>query len=159
MFDLEKLGIGEWFPYQDSVVHKNPDGTIREIEWIDLDENDAERICLKQPDPETMRIVREKNKGKKINLFVKDPDTRQMVAVSAIDQTSEQEKEQSMAFWDEAIEDWEIRNSKKELIPCTKENKYKLITMVPAFLRFCNDRLERLSGIKSENEKAAEKNS
>ena len=159
MFDIESLGVGVWFPYQDSVVHKNPDGTIKEVEWLDYDEKNAERVCLRQPDPEKMRLARDKYKGKKNNLFVKDPDTRQMVVVPSVEQTSEQEKEQSMAFWDEAIEDWEIRNSKKELIPCTKENKYKLITMVPAFVRFCNDRLERLAGIKIETQKASEKNS
>jgi len=158
MFDLEKLGVGVWFPYQDSVVHKNLDGTVREIEWLACDEKNVERVCLRQPDPEKMRLVREQYKGKKTTFFAKDPDTRQMVAVPITEQNSEQEKEQSMAFWDEAIESWEIKTPKKELIPCTKENKYKLITMVPAFLRFCNDRLEKLSGIKIEAEKAAEKN-
>ena len=159
MFDLEKLGVGEWFPYQDSVVHKNPDGTVREIEWLEHDKEADEWVCLRQPDSEKMRLVRDKHKGKKINLFAKDPDTRQMVVASTMEQTSEQEKAQSMAFWDEAIEDWKIKSPKtKELIPLTVENKYKLITMVPAFLRFCNDRLERLSGIKVEQAKAAEKN-
>ncbi len=159
MFDLEKLGVGEWFPYQDSVVHKNPDGTVREIEWLEHDTEADEKICLRQPDSEKMRIIRDKNKGKKVNHFVKDPDTRQMVIASINEPTSEQEKAQSMAFWDEAIADWTIKSPKtKEVIPLTAENKYKLITMVPAFLRFCNDRLERLSGIKVDQVKAAEKN-
>jgi hypothetical protein len=160
MFDLEKLGVGEWFPYQDSVVHKNPDGTIREVEWLDIDLTVDEKVCFKQPDAETMRLMRDKYKGKKVNTPVYNTITRAMEIVKDYEQTSEQEKDQSMEFWDNAIVEWTIKNPKtKEVIPCTKENKYKLITMVPAFVRFCNRCLEILSGSAVEKEKADEKNS
>ena len=155
MFDLEKLGVGEWFPYQESVVDKE----TGKVEWLEHDTVADEKICLRQPDAETMRLMRDKYKGKKVNNPVKDHETRQMVIVPTYDQTSEQEREQSMEFWDAAITDWTIKNPKtKVVIPCTKENKYKLITMVPAFVRFCNRSLEILSGTKVEKEKIAEKN-
>lgn len=155
MFDLEKLGVGEWFPYQESIVHKE-DGRI---EWLDVDLTNDEKICFKQPDAETMRLMRDKYKGKKVNNPVRNPETRAMEIVTTYEQTSEQEKAQSMDFWDAAITDWTIKNPKtKQVIPCTKENKYKLITMVPAFVRFCNRSLEILSGTKIEQEKAQQGN-
>lgn len=156
MFDIENLGKGEWFPYQDSVVHKE-DGRV---EWLAVDLETDEKICFKQPDAETMRLMRDKYKGKKVNNPVYNSVTRQMEIVTTYEQTSEQEKAQSVEFWDKAIVDWTIKNPKtKEVIPCTSENKYKLITMVPAFVRFCNRSLEILSGTQIESEKAAEKNS
>lgn len=154
MFDLENLGVGEWFPYQDSVVHKS-DGRV---EWFDHDEEAGEKVCFRQPDAEKMRILRDKYKGKKVNNPVLNPNSKQMEIVTTYEQTSEQEKAQSMAFWDEAIVDWTIKNKAGEIIPKTAENKYKLITMVPAFLRFCNRSMEILSGTRIEAEKAAEKN-
>jgi hypothetical protein len=155
MFDLEKLGVGEWFPYQDSVVNK-ADGSI---EWLDVDPSADEKICFKQPDAETMRLMRDKYKGKKVNNPVRNPETRAMEIVVTYDQTSDQEKAQSMEFWDNAITDWTIKGKDKKVIPCTVENKYKLITMVPAFVRFCNRSLEILSGTSIEKEATQTKNS
>lgn len=154
MFDLEKLGVGEWFPYQDSVVNKE----TGKVEWLDVDLSADEKICFRQPDAETMRIMRDKYKGKKVNNPVRNPETRAMEIVVTYEQTSEQERAQSVEFWDKAIVDWTIKGKDKKVIPCTAENKYKLITMVPAFVRFCNRCLEILSGTKIEVEKAAEKN-
>jgi hypothetical protein len=155
MFDLEKLGAGEWFPYQDSVIHES----TGEVEWLEHDTEEDEQVCLKQPDAELMRLTRDKYKGKKVNNPVLNPKSKAMEIVTTYEQTSEQEKAQSMAFWDAAIVDWTIKSpTTQEKIPLTAENKYKLVTMVPAFLRFCNRSLEILSGTKLENEKAAEKN-
>ena len=155
MFDLEKLGVGEWFPYQESVVDKE----TGKVEWLEVDLANDERICFKQPDAETMRVMRDKSKGKKVNNPVRNPETRAMEIVVTYEQTSEQEKAQSMEFWDSAITDWTIKNPKtKVVIPCTAENKYKLITMVPAFVRFCNRSLEILSGTKIEQDKKFEGN-
>ena len=155
MFDLEKLGVGEWFPYQESVINKE----TGKIEWLEVDLKNDEKICFKQPDAETMRLMRDKYKGKKVNNPVRNPETRAMEIVVTYEQTSEQEKAQSMEFWDSAITDWTIKNPKtNKVIECTKENKYKLITMVPAFVRFCNRSLEILSGTKIEKEEVLAKN-
>lgn len=155
MFDLAKLGVGEWFPYQDSVINKETGA----VEWLPIIPDSDEKVCFKQPDADVFRAIKEKYKGKKVNNPVRNPDTRAMELVVTYEQTPAQEKGQSMEFWDAAIVDWTIKDQNGDIIPLTPENKYKLVTMMPAFLRFCNHCLELLSGAKIEGAKAAEKNS
>lgn len=154
MFDLAKLGVGEWFPYQDSVVNKE----TGLVEWLPSNPDSDEKVCFKQPDADTFRAIKEKYKGKKVNNPVRNPDTRAMELVVTYEQTPAQEKGQSMEFWDAAIVDWTIKDQDGKIIPATAENKYKLVTMLPAFLRFCNRCMELLSGAKIEGAKASEKN-
>jgi len=150
MFDLNKLGGGEWFPWQDSKI-----GEDGEIEWGEpsLDE----RICFKQITADRFREIRDKYKGKKVNVPVKNPQTRQMEIVVQYEQTLEQEREERRAFWDETIVDWEIKTPIGEAIPCTTDNKYKLITEEPRFIRFANKCLSVLTQVTEAEAKAAEK--
>lgn len=154
MFDLAKLGVGEWFPYQESVIDKE----TGRIEWLPSDPDTDEKVCFKQPDADVFRAIKEKYKGKKINNPVRNPETRAMEIVVTYEQTPAQEKAQSMEFWDHAIVDWTIKDQAGKIIPLTAENKYKLVTQMPVFLRFCNRCLELLSGSKAEDDRAAEKN-
>lgn len=154
MFDLSKLGVGEWFPYQDSIVNK--DG---EVEWLPLDPNSKEKVCFVQPDSYDLRIATEKYRGRKINIPVKDPDTRQMNVVPTYEQTPEQAREEGMEFWDRAITAWEIFDPSGNLIPCTRENKYKLIMGHMPFLRFSNRSLQMLQGLKADTKEKETKNS
>jgi hypothetical protein len=157
MFDLEKIGKGEWFPYQDSVI--NDKG---EIEWISVayceDGKPAESVCFKQIDPDEHRLVREQYKGKKINTPLLNTLTKAMELNVSYEQTPEQEKAERMEFWDKTITDWDLKGPEGQPIPCTKENKYKLVKGHMPFLRFCNRSLQILSNAKAEGEKAAEKN-
>lgn len=155
MFNLSKLGVGEYFPYQGSIINKE----TGKVEWEPINPDSDEKVCFRQPDPDQMRAMRDKYKGKKINNPVKDPETRQMIIIHTYEQTSEEERAQNVEFWDKAIVDWTIKDETGKVIPLTAENKYTLVTMVPAFLRFCNRSMEILSGAMIENEKAAEKNS
>jgi len=154
MFDLSKLGKGEWFPYQDSKV--NPQ--TGEIEWLPIDSKSKDRVCFKQIDPDEMIVRQEKYRGTRINNPVLNTATRQMEIIITYEQTPEQKKDERMDFWDAVIPEWELYDSQEKLIPCTAENKYKLVKGHAAFLRFCNRSLELLSSIKNENAKAAEKN-
>jgi hypothetical protein len=156
-FDLEKIGVGEWFPYQDSVIDDKGEIEWRPVEY-DEDGKPIESVCFRQVDPDEHRVIRDKYKGKKINIPVKDPDTRQMGIVPQYEQTPEQEKAERMEFWDKTIVDWDLKDPKGQPIPCTAENKYKLFKGHMPFLRFCNRSLQILSNAKVEGEKAAEKN-
>jgi hypothetical protein len=157
MFDISSLGVGEWFPYQDSSV----DAETGVVTWFPHDTEADEKICLKQPSPEFMRAWMKKYMGKSVNHPVLNTRSKAMeIVVLHEDLTPKEEKQKQMEFWDEAIVDWTFKDPRtKEIIPVTVENKYKLVTMVPAFVRFCNHYLEILSGANIKRAAALEKNS
>jgi hypothetical protein len=152
MFDISKLGIGEWFPYQESKVDKE----TGEVTWGEP--SATEKICFRRMDPDRNREIGEKFKGKKINNFVHNPTSRKMELVVSYEQTPDQEKAERMAFWDEIISDWNITDPAGKAIPPTAENKYLLIKGSMEFLRFANHCLEVLSGAMVEKAAASEKN-
>ena len=147
--------MGDWFPYQDSII----DSETGVVEWIPIDPESKDRVCFKQPDPDEMRIRQDKYRGKKINIPVLNTLSKTMEIVIKYEQTPEQEKAERMDFWDDAILHWEIFDPNGELIPCTAENKYKLIKGHTPFLRFCNRYLQMLSGITAEQAENEIKNS
>lgn len=152
MFDISKLGIGEWFPYQESKV----DPLTGEVTWGEP--SATEKICFRRMDPDRNREISEKYKGKKINTPVMNPSSKKMELITTYEQTPEQEKAERMAFWDEIISDWNITDPQGKSIPPTAENKYLLIKGSMEFLRFANRCLEILSGAMVENKEASEKN-
>lgn len=155
MFNLSKLGIGEWFPYQESSV----DFQTGEIVWQSPDPAADEKICIKKPDAKFMRELDQKYRAKKINTPVLNTATRHMEIVETHEPLSvDQEEARTKEFWNAIIQDWTIKDEKGAVIEPTPENKYALITGDTGFLRFCNRCLEMLSGVKIEKEKAAEKN-
>lgn len=153
-FDIDKIGSGEWFPFMDSRI--NPD--TGEVEWLPIDPESDERVCFRQISPDRFREIRDRYKGKRINVPVQNPTTRAMEVVQVHEQTPEQEKHERMSFWDETIVDWDIKTPKGDPIPCTRENKYKLVTGEPRFLRYANRCLQLMAGAKEESERVAEKN-
>jgi len=152
MFDISKLGIGEWFPYQESKV----DPLTGEVTWGEP--SATEKICFRRMDPDRNREISEKFKGKKVNTPVMNPSSKKMELVVTYEQTPEQEKGERMAFWDEIISDWNIVDPAGKSIPPTAENKYLLIKGSPEFLRFANRCLEILSGNMVTSAENAEKN-
>lgn len=154
-FDIEKIGQGEWFPFMDSKINTE----TGEVEWLPVDPESDEKICFKQLNPDKWREIRDKYKGKKTNVPVQNPTSRAMEVVPQYEQTAAQEKGERMEFWDAQIVDWNIKTPKGELIPCTAETKYKLITGAPNFLRYANKCLQLMAGAKEEGKKELEKNS
>ena len=155
MFDIEKIGQGEWFPFMDSKVNIE----TGDVEWLPVDPSSEEKICFKQLTPDQWRKIKDKYKGKKTNIPVQNPTTRAMEVVPQYEQTPAQESAERMEFWDAQIVDWNIKTPKGEPIPCTAENKYKLITGAPNFLRYANKCLQLMAGAKDEEKKELEKNS
>jgi len=153
MFDIDKIGQGEWFPFMDSKINETGD-----VEWLPVDTSSDERICFKQIGPDRYREIHDKYKGKKLNIPVENKSTRAMEVVPQYEQTAAQEKAERMEFWDETIVDWNIKTPNGSLISCTAENKYKLINGEPRFVRFANKCLQLLSGAKEAEAKLQEKN-
>jgi hypothetical protein len=152
MFDIAKLGIGEWFPYQDSKV----DPVTGEVTWGEP--STTEKICFRRMDPDRNREISEKFKGKKVNTPVLNTISKKMELVVSYEQTPDQEKAERMAFWDEIISDWNITDPAGKAIQPTAENKYLLIKGSMEFLRFANHCLEILSGAMVEKAAESEKN-
>jgi hypothetical protein len=152
-FDIDKIGTGEWFPFMDSKINENG-----EVEWLPVDLESDEKICFKQLSPDRYREIHEKYKGKKTNVPVQNVQSRAMEIVPQYEQTPAQEKAERMEFWDEQIVDWNIKTPSGDAIPCTAENKYKLITGEPRFLRYANKCLQLMISGKDEEVKKQEKN-
>jgi hypothetical protein len=152
-FDIDKIGSGEWFPFMDSKISENG-----EVEWLPVDPECGEKVCFRQLGPDRYREIHDKYKGKKTNIPVKDPDTREMKVVGQYEQTPAQEKGERMECWDEQIVDWNITTPDGKAIPCTAENKYKLIVGEPRFLRYANKCIHMMSGVKADEEKEKIKN-
>lgn len=149
-FDLESGSKGDWFRFFESKIE---DGKTIYLE----PEKDAGRVCVRVADVETLEKIQAQTRTKKAE-FVKDKDTRQMVRVPYIDQTVEQEKKEREMIWDHAIVAWEgILDSKGNEIPCTLENKMKLMSN-PMFARFMGRCFELITGNAEELKAAAEKN-
>lgn len=149
-FDLESGSKGDWFRFFESKVEEG--------KTIYLEpEKDAGRVCVRVADAETLEKIQAETRTKKAE-FVKDKDTRQLVRVSYIDQTPAQEKKEREMIWDHAIVDWEnIIDSKGNQIPCTLENKMKLMSN-PMFARFIGRCFELITGNAEELKVASEKN-
>ncbi len=149
-FDLN-ASTGEWFPFFGSKI--KPDG---EVEYLEP-EKDAGRVCLRIADPDTLEKIQSQTR-KRIAENVFNPKTRQMERITYFDQTPEQEKKERELIWDFAIQSWEgILDTKGQQIPCTLENKMKLMNN-PLFARFVGRCLQLISGATAEAEKIKEKN-
>lgn len=154
-FDIQKIGEGEWFPFLDSKINIE----TGEVEWLPVDLESDEKICFQIISPDKFREIQDRHRGKKINTPVLNTLSKAMEIIVSYEQTPVQEKAERMEFWDNAITDWNIKDSRNSSpIPCTAENKYKLITGDQRFLRYANKCLQLLSGAKEDTEKKSEKN-
>ena len=143
--------MGEWFPFFKSEVR--PDG---EVEYSEP-EKDSGRVCLRIADSDTLERIQAETR-KKVSENVYNPKTRAMERVAYFDQTVAQEKRERELIWDHAIVDWEgILDSAGNPIPCTLENKMKLMN-VPLFARFVGRCLQLISGAAEETKETEIKN-
>ena len=148
-FDLEKTG--EWFTFFESEIDSN--GEVK----YHPPAPDAGRVCFRLADAEVIEQIYQKTR-KKVSEFVFNPKTRQMEKVKSYEQTPEQERAEREMIWDYAIVDWEnILDAKGKEIPCTLENKMKLMN-IPKFARFAGRCLQIISGAAEAEAAAEEKN-
>jgi hypothetical protein len=154
-FDIQKIGEGEWFPFIDSKINME----TGEIEWLPIDLESDERVCFRIINSDRFREIQEKYRGKKINIPVLNTLSKAMEIITTYEQTPAQEKAERMEFWNEAITDWNIKDSRDgNPISCTGENKYKLIMGNQRFLRYANKCLGLLSRRSEDIKKKSEKN-
>jgi hypothetical protein len=97
---------------------------LNEGEWFSL--NESERVCLRHADADALEKIHAQTR-KKTYEFVLNTKTNSMERVPYFKQTPEQEKLESTLIWDFAIVDWEIKDMNGVPIPCTQENKVKLM--------------------------------
>lgn len=149
-FDLN-VSIGEWFPFFGSEI--KPDGEITYLE----PEKGAGQVCVRIADAETIEKIHAQTR-KKVAENVLNPKTRTMERLIYFDQTPEQEKKEREMIWDHAIVEWKgILDMKGKEIPCTLENKLKLMN-IPVFARFVGRCFQLIGGNTEEKKAAAEKN-
>jgi hypothetical protein len=128
---------GSWFTFFNSRVRD--DG---EIEYDEPAEN-AGRFCLRSMTP----FIDEYYAGRKNESeFVFNKKTRAMERVTyAKDMSAAERKKFTDSMWDYVIVNWEgMLDKAGKAIPCTKENKVKLMT-IPAIDRFVSKCLKVLS--------------
>lgn len=136
-FDIEDRP-GTWFPFQTSTV--KPDGEVE----FDSPEPDAPEFCIRQADADFFKALHKKTR-KKVVEQVWDPKTRRPHRQEYFDQTAEQQEQEIEAIWDHTITDWKgVVDKSGKPIPCTKENKIKLLDRVPAIHRFYQNCLKTL---------------
>jgi hypothetical protein len=139
-FDLEGGSKGDWFPFFGSKLKSDGSG---EYEYLEP-EKDAGRVKIRLADSETVERIYAQTRKKSVE-HIYNSKTRSMERLSYVDQTPEQEKKERELMWDYCIEEWEnILDSKGKQIPCTLENKLKLMN-IPMFARFISRCLQILS--------------
>ena len=142
-FDIDNLNPGEWFEYPGDAVP-------------------PERVKLRLPDGETMKRidketvtaevehVQPRKKNGKI-------DRRQPLQRIAYDKIKDETKREEL-MTDHVIADWEIKTPDGKDIPCTLENKIKMMQGSVEFNVFINEKLEVLGTEKDQRDKDQEKN-
>jgi len=149
-FDLESGSKGDWFRFFESKVE---DGKIIYLE----PQEDAGQVCVRIADVDTLEKIQSQTRTRKEE-NVWNKDTRQYHHVAYTSQTPEQEKKEREKIWDHAIVDWKgILDSKGNEIPCTLENKMKLMSN-PMFARFMGRCFELITGNAEDLKAAKEKN-
>jgi hypothetical protein len=150
-FDLSGEGQGEWFRFFCSTVKENGDVVFLEPEA------DAGRVRLRIADTGVIEGIRAQTR-KTVKEFVHNPRTRGMERVEYEDQTPEQKKKEMELIWDHAIMEWEgIQDKNGNEIPCTVENKLKLMN-VPQFARFVGRGFQIISSANAQGLEDAGKN-
>jgi hypothetical protein len=151
-FDLSSEAQGEWFKFFKSVLKENG-----ETEYFPPEE-DAGKVCIRNCTPEIIEKIHAETR-KKVSELALNPKTRSMERVIYYDQTPEQEKKEREMIWDFVIQGWEgILDKEGKDIPCTVENKMKLMTRSPQFARFVGRCLQIVTGADAESEEAVGKN-
>lgn len=142
-FDIHNLNPGEWFEYPGET---DPSERVK----VRLPEQET----VKRIDAETIKKevehVQPRKKSGKI-------DRRQGLQRIEYEVVFDEQKREELLI-DHIITDWEIKTPDGEDIPCTKENKIKMMFGSVEFNNFVNECLEILGGEKEQNDRNSEKN-
>jgi hypothetical protein len=134
--NLSDPNPGAWFDYPD-----DPDGFRVKV-----------RVCSGK-DLEEIQ-----DKTTKVEVEYKAPKKR--AQLQRIEYVVVDEKKQRELLWDFCIVDWKnLYDETGSVIPCTKENKLKLMRESIGFASFIADCLEKLTEEGAKREEEAEKNS
>lgn len=115
------------------------------------------RVCLRIADAETLDRIHSETR-KKVSENVYNPKTRGMERIAYIDQTPEQEKKERELIWDHAIIEWDgMLDKNGNPIPCTLENKLKLMN-IPVFARFIGRCLQLIGSAEEQKKEESAKN-
>ncbi len=119
--------------------------------WFEMD--GGGRVKLRTIPAESFKEIRKKTVKKK-EVFKKVEGTPWRFEYEDVNEDLQNE-----LFWDYVIVDWEdFVDKEQKPIPCTKENKTKMMTRSVMFARFVADSLKTLSDSEAKEAEAAEKN-
>ena len=124
--------------------------------WFNLDDNDREEaLCLRFLPIEKVREFAKQTTTTKIN-FVVNESSRRMEAVNTYDRDATAYDDM---VYDFTIVDWRLKDRQDNAIPCTKENKLKLMHEYVPFHRFYLDCVEKLTKLHSQEKEEQKKTS
>ncbi len=140
--DLENLNPGIWFDYPEDGAEECV--CIRSLNQAALKEiniaTEKKQVAFKQPTDEKGKINRRIPPQRVEWVEVTDPQVRDEM------------------IWDYTVVDWKLLDMSNDPVPCTKENKNKLMHESGSFMFFWAECLERIDEIEKEHEKTLEKN-
>lgn len=136
MFDLENLNPTRKFYYDD-----------KEVEWVNL------RMVTEAKYKEFRELLDIKQKRE-----YKFDKQGKPCAVDVMDMSDKKISALSELANDYTIADWHLITKSGNEIPCTKENKTKMILECPEFANWINNCIKEMKGETEEVLEAAEKN-
>ena len=117
--------------------------------WFDHAEDEEARICLRLASGEDMQKVRKQTEKKRVEY--KRGERFQVVETD--------DEKASELTWQLCIVDWEgLYDNEDNPIPCTDENKVKLMIQSPVFSKWVVECLEVLNENHQQTQASAEKN-
>lgn len=119
--------------------------------WIALDEDHPEqgKLCLRVANGEALDEIKKKTHKKRVEIR-----RGQRFEVEEVNEALYDE-----LLWDYCIVDWEgILDAKGKPIPCTRENKVRLLRGSPLFLQLYIDCIGRLDEYRKQALEEEEKN-
>ena len=90
--------------------------------------------------------------------YIPNPNTKKMESVNDFNLDDKAMQKFNDLILCYQISDWHLETNEGDLIPCTDENKKKLVYGSPIFAKWVNDRLKDLSKTLKDVEEEEEKN-
>ena len=151
-FDLSGETQGVWFKFFNSEMGENG-----ELTYLDPKEGAGE-VCIRAMDSDLAREL-EARTSKTVEKFVLNPKTRAMERVQYKEQTPDQKREENDGTWDYVIQDWRgILDMNGDEIPCTSENKKRIMKKSLQFLWFVARCIQLVTRSNVDTAEGAEKN-
>ncbi len=133
-FDLDDLNPPKRFFWPDSEKVDPETGAVSHDEWVDL------RLAS----DEDIRAFRRKTGIKEKIEHVVNPETRAVNRVVGSNFDEDKARRLGDEVTDFCISDWRVVSRDNAEIPCTRENKLKLVNGSPVFAKFIEECLNSL---------------